>query len=198
MDWRFAEETSFKRFTSSFNFVSVESMLLSLLCSTNSNCATHHSAAYQLPEAPPPPLLPPPNPPNPPPPEPPPQPPPPNPPPPQPPPRPPPLHPPISGQIHQPPPPRPPPDDRLRNQIIRKMPMISQMEIPPREPSSRCRTWRIGGWLLRVTPRSSAIYFASRHAAASMAPLKSPRRRNGTIARPASPARASLITGSRP
>src|ERR1700704_4837622 len=68
MDWRFAEETSFKRFTSSFNFVSVESMLLSLLCSANSNCPTHHSAAYQLPEAPPPPLLPPPNPPNPPPP----------------------------------------------------------------------------------------------------------------------------------
>src|ERR1700736_2520185 len=174
-------------------------MLLSLLCSANGNCSTHHYAAYQPPEAPPPPLLPPPNPPNPPPPEPPPpQPPPPNPPPPHP-PRPPPPHPPISGQIHQPLPPlRPPPDERLMNQTSRKMPMITQMGIPPRERSSRCWTWRTGGWPLSVTPRSSTIYLASCQTAVSMAPLKSPRGRNGTIARPASPARASLITGSRP
>src|SRR6202040_1226979 len=125
------DEASFKRFTSSFNFVSVESMLLSLL-----RCANINWLAHQLPEAPPPPLLPPPNPPNPPPPEspPPPQPPPPNPPPPQPPLRPPPPIPPNSGQIHQPlPPPRPPPDARLMNQMNRKITMISQKRFPPRE-----------------------------------------------------------------
>src|SRR6266568_1851955 len=65
---RFVAANSFSRFTSSLSFASVDSISLFFL-----------PPRYQLPEAPPPPLLPPPNPPNPPPPPPPPKPPPPQP-----------------------------------------------------------------------------------------------------------------------
>src|ERR1041384_2255859 len=72
---RLLAANSFSRFTSSVSFASAETISASLLL-------TPRASPYQLPEAPPPPLLPPPNPPNPPPPPQPPEPPP-NPPPPQ-------------------------------------------------------------------------------------------------------------------
>src|SRR4029077_5782039 len=106
---------------------------------------------YQLPDAPPPPLLPPPKPPNPPPPE----------LPPNPPPRQPPPIPPSIGPIHQPPPPP------LRP--ARAIEKIIQMtkSIPPRLIANKCsrppRPGGPGGWPASDTPRSSAMYFASVH-----------------------------------
>src|SRR6266446_1565815 len=105
---RFAAANSFSLRTNSASFASMESISNPLLSPKR----------YQLPEAPPPPLLPPPNPPNPPPPEKPPELPP-NPPPPR---QPPPLMPPSIGPIHQPPPPRrPPPAPLFPARAIEKM-----------------------------------------------------------------------------
>src|SRR6266446_1268429 len=99
---RFAAANSFSLRTNSASFASMESIPNPLLSPKR----------YQLPDAPPPPLLPPPNPPNPP-------------PPPQPlelPPKPPPPRPPITGPIHQPPPLRlPRPDTLLAAALISEM-----------------------------------------------------------------------------
>src|SRR6267154_6114572 len=135
----------------------------------NASCTSFIAFSdHQLPEAPPPPLLPPPKPPNPPPPEYPPE------PPPKPPPRQPPPMPPSIGPIHQPPPPLRPPT-ALRP--ARAMEKITQMtksishQLTCEERSLVFPSRRTGGWPDRVTPRSSAIYFASIHAAASIAGL---------------------------
>src|SRR6266436_1653259 len=111
---------------------------------------------YQLPEAPPPPLLPPPKPPN-------------------PPPRQPPPIPPSIGPIHQPPPPPLRPlaalcPARAIDKIIQMMKTIPQRPIGDECRRSFCSD-RDGGWPDSVTPRSSAIYFASIHVAVSIAVL---------------------------
>src|SRR5258708_2225679 len=130
-------------------------------------------ATHQLPEAPPPPLEPPPNPPKPPPPPPPP----PNPPPPQllPPPRPPPPSR-KNGSNHQQPliplPPRRPVLDTAALKILTMMKMmnkIAQKGMGELRWRGVFTTGRAGGWPESATPLSSAIYFASCHAAISAA-----------------------------
>src|SRR6266700_7714268 len=143
---RFVAANSFSRFTSSLSFASVDSISLFFLL-----------PRYQLPEAPPPPLLPPPNPPNPPP----------------LPPKPPPPHPPrdpllefaiIPSKNHSkplpPPPPMRVPEERPRNENRIINPTINQ-KIPMPPPRFECRTRVTGGCPLSVTCASSAIYFAN-------------------------------------
>src|SRR5437016_4865473 len=168
---------SFNRFTSSVSLASVESISASFLNSTALlRFGSFQITFYQLPDAPPPPLLPPPNPPNPPPP---PQ-------PPDPPPNPPPFHPPpqdprrevlaiIPSKNHSrplppdPPPRNPrPPEARPRSENKRNSPTKSQKSPPP-PPLLLCRIRRTGGSPLKVTFASSAMYFANCHAPISTA-----------------------------
>src|ERR1700730_3357801 len=157
MDSRLAAAISFILVTNAVSFAFVETILLFLL-------HRHH----QLPEAPPPPLSPPPNPPNPPPES-----------PPELPPKPPPVHPPPPNPpaepIHQLPPPLLP-REGVANNLHRKKNTTrtrgSQilMELVLSRLAVR-RATTVLGWLERVTPRSSAIYFASCPAAVSTAAL---------------------------
>src|SRR5579863_1299257 len=150
MDSRFSPAASCSRSTRFFN-ASFTSVILS----------RHSQKSHQPPEAPPPPLLPPPNPPNPPPPEYPPE------PPPKPPPRQPPLIPPSMEAIHHPLPRPPPRPDLANRKKIKIIPSQSKGPSGVEMSWSRRRRGRLGGWPDSVTPRSSAMYFASVHAAVS-------------------------------
>jgi len=116
-------------------------------------------------------------------------------------PQPPPI-PPSIGPIHQPPPPprRPPAAFRPARAIEKMIQMTKSIshKLTWDECSRTVARGRTGGWPESVTPRSSAMSFANIHAAVSIAALYLNSRSSGTIARPASPARASLITGSSP
>src|SRR5208337_162547 len=151
-DSKFLPAASFSLPTSSVSFASI----------AFSSAASPEFVSYQPPPAPPPPLLPPPQPPL-------------------PPPRDPPPHPPpIIGPIHQPPPRRlillPEPPDLDNAKITRIIANKIQIPIPPKVSSCR-RTGGIWGIPVRVTPLSSATYFANCPEAAAMPPLKSPFRK---------------------
>src|ERR1700730_15264884 len=155
MDSRFEAAISFILVTNSVSFAFVETIRFFFL-------PRHH----QLPEAPPPPLSPPPNPPNPPPES-----------PPELPPKPPPVHPPPPNPpaepIHQLPPPLLPRRE-VANNLHKEKNTTRARGSQIRLVLSRFAVRRDGtglGWFERVTPRSSAIYFASCQAAVSTAAL---------------------------